>query len=703
MKACLVTALTLSDFVDPQTTISAASIYTGPQLGVLCLASVLINQGVELQVIDLDHLFLDFLASKRQREQNDFFAYAADHITECSCDIFGFSTICSSFPLTLRLAREAKRARVQAHVILGGPQATVVDVPTLRSFPFVDYIVRGEADDTFPALLTALSSPTPAIRLRELQGITFRDGSDVIRTPNASVIEDLDRLPLPAYHLDPHIRNRGSVHMEIGRGCPYACTFCSTNDFFRRNFRLKSTPRMIEQMRHLKSTYGISNFSLVHDMYTIDRKKVVEFCETLLACGEEFHWGCSARTDRIDDELIALMAKAGCRGIFFGIETGSNRLQSVINKHLNLEDATNRIQTANRHGVKTAVALITGFPEETRVDLRDTVHYYVNSCRFDNAEPQISLLAPLAGTPIESQHRSSLIFDEIFSDMSHQGWQQDSEDNELIRKHPDIFPNFYAVPTHHLDRSYFKAVHDFVTLVTTWFRWLPVGLLQDSGDFLAVFDAWESWRRHHPVSGVAEPGKAPYYCRIDFVVDFLEFVNTVYVAELAKVPQAILTLVQCEALYRYNRSEPEVLCDGYPEVVSLTYDSFPYLPSTVCVVHCQRDYRKLIECLRNGSDLDSVPSADVMLVVKQIAKDEIETWQLSTPSQRLLTLCDGNSSVKDIIEQFAAQRFELPGVSAGQAAIFGLRQLLQQGFIGVARQPEAARQITGELKAAAAG
>ena len=84
---------------------------------------------------------------------------------------------------------------------------------------------------------------------------------------------------------------------------------------------------MVQEMKQVKQEYGLGNFSLIHDMYTIDRKQVIAFCNALLACGEDFTWACSARTDCIDDELIALMAKAGCRGIFCGINapTGCRR------------------------------------------------------------------------------------------------------------------------------------------------------------------------------------------------------------------------------------------------------------------------------------------------------------------------------------------------------------------------------------------
>jgi hypothetical protein len=152
------------------------------------------------------------------------------------------------------------------------------------------------------------------------------------------------------------------------------------------------------------------------------------------------------------------------------------------------------------------------------------VHFFIDSLKFDNAEPQLSLLAPLAATPIYEQHKDHLIFDNIFSDMSHQGWRLDQADVDLIKRHPDIFPNFYAVPTTHLDRQYFKAVRDFVTYVATWFRWLPLAMLCDNGDFLAVFDSWSRWldskRAQDPGEGT---GRAPYYTHRKFRRDFLEF------------------------------------------------------------------------------------------------------------------------------------------------------------------------------------
>jgi radical SAM superfamily enzyme YgiQ (UPF0313 family) len=109
-------------------------------------------------------------------------------------------------------------------------------------------------------------------------------------------------------------------------------------------------------MSELRNACGIEWFDLIHDMFTVDRKKVVAFCDAILESGERFYWNCCARTDCIDDELIHLMAKAGCENIFFGIETGSSRIQEVINKNLDLGEATLRNRCTTKHKIMTTVS-----------------------------------------------------------------------------------------------------------------------------------------------------------------------------------------------------------------------------------------------------------------------------------------------------------------------------------------------------------
>src|SRR5207244_3366787 len=112
-------------------------------------------------------------------------------------------------------------------------------------------------------LLDSIASNT--LGLAHIGSLTYRQGGDVARNPSAPVIDDLDALPMPAFHLYPYIAGCRYIPLEAGRGCPFACSFCSTNDFFRRRFRMKSPVVLVQQMQLIKERYGIKSFDLIHD------------------------------------------------------------------------------------------------------------------------------------------------------------------------------------------------------------------------------------------------------------------------------------------------------------------------------------------------------------------------------------------------------------------------------------------------------
>jgi len=177
--------MTIADFVEPQLTIGAASTYTGTQLGVLSLAAVLLEKGLQPHLVDIDQLFLDHIRGLEGSIcADDFFAHLVRQFEDVSFDVCGFSSICSSFPLTLRLAREVKRLHPHTQIILGGPQASVVDVATLEAFPCVDFVVRGEAEVTLPLLLDQLAGAPAAPGLEQIKasrtGVAVR--SDATQT-----------------------------------------------------------------------------------------------------------------------------------------------------------------------------------------------------------------------------------------------------------------------------------------------------------------------------------------------------------------------------------------------------------------------------------------------------------------------------------------------------------------------------------------
>jgi radical SAM superfamily enzyme YgiQ (UPF0313 family) len=678
MKLCLISPPTVIDFNERLVTEFEATqlILEHAPMGILSLAAVLEQQGIESEIVDLNRLFYTYISGDFRRNGVDFCSYAINQFDATRADVFGFSTICSSYPLTLRLARGIREIHGQASIVLGGPQASVVDVATLETFPFVDLIVRGEAEETLPRVLHELSRRQPSFA--NLAGVTYRHGESVLRNPNAPVIEDLDQLPMPAFHLYSYTNSCNFVPVEAGRGCPFACTFCSTNDFFRRRFRLKSAHVLVEQMKTIKRTYNITSFDLIHDMFTVDRKKVVGFCEAVGESGEDLYWGCSARTDCIDDELIDLMAANGCTGIFFGIDSGSDRMQTMMHKRLNLADAAFIIRRANRRGINHTVSLITGFPEETKEDLRCTINFIGESLRHQNAQIQLHLLAPLAETPITTQYEGELIFDDIFSDISFHGWEQDPVERAMIKKHRRLFPNFYAVPTRWLDRQYLREIREFILHGIAKARWLMVLLHRESGDLMSVFDQWIQWSsRERKIAGTVDTSRG-YYSGARFPRDLTRFVESDYL-QSARYPHVIKTIV--DLVNAIQDFEGKSYRAKLLRVSLENLDSRPEIANDARCLVVSADYMRLMRALKRRERLDSIPIQQVPLgLLKE--QNEIKVVQLTDTSYELMQLCDGARTIKQIAGQFSAVR--TLGVSPLKASIYGLASLARLGLISIA-------------------
>jgi radical SAM superfamily enzyme YgiQ (UPF0313 family) len=690
MKVCLISAPTANQFDGRVVGEAEASRIMGElaPVGILSLAAVLEAKGLQPEVVDLNRVYYEWLRDSN-RDKSDFCSFAGSYFAARDFDFFGFSTVCSSYPVTLRIAAEVKRAHPKSVVVLGGPQASVVDVATMSAFPSIDLVVRGEAEQTLPELVDALGGGQS---LAAVPGITFRRQNEIVRNPAAPVVANLDALPFPAFHLFPDVRHCRHFPLELGRGCPFSCTFCSTNDFFRRNFRLKSPTQMIADMRRVRRTYDINSFELVHDMFTVDRKRVVAFCEALLESKRQdpedsFIWGCSARTDCVDEDLIALMSRAGCRGIFFGIETGSRRMQKVIDKGLELNDSAERVRSCDKFKINTAVSLMAGFPDETMNDLRDTAAFFVDSLRYDHADPQLSILAPLAATPITTQHKDSLVLNDDVADMSFRGWRQQPEDHAIIAAHPEIFSSFYSTPLPHLDREFLKELRDFLLSGMRAFRKLLLGLHQDSGDIVDVFQQWLHWRT---VNGIhfSNGDRTIYYAQSQFPADFLEFVRGQYVPA-SKAPLAITALVEYEAAVRAGDSgdDQKQLADDplFQDSDDLLFpDSRLRLLPGVKVVNLPADYHEIVRRLRHKSPLHDVPSRSVKLAIRKVPAGSAEVRQLTPLSAELLGLCEDGLTVREITGEFLLRNIEIPGVPTNKLCLAGIEILRQQGLIALA-------------------
>lgn len=665
-----------TDFVDRgevQSRQVVASART-PKLGILALAAVLEQAGYQPVVFDLDSAYSEYIASFGGAQVEDFPAWVSPRIRSTGAGLFGFSSICSSYPLSIRVAESLKRLEPGCTVLFGGPQASVVDRATLTAFPFVDFILRGEAD--FSVLLF-LEQWTGQRQFQRVPGLTWRSPFGIQRNPDAPAIDDLDDLPLPAYHLNPNELDPDYVYLELGRGCPFSCTFCSTNDFFRRKFRVKSPARMLIDMRTVAARYGYQRFDLVHDMFTVDRRRVVSFCEAMIESGEGFRWSCSARTDCVDSDLLHLMARAGCEGIFFGIEAGSKRMQRIIDKDLDLAEARAAVETADGLGIRTTVSVITGFPEETESDLRDTLEVLMHSLRHPLSSPQLNILAPLAGTPISSQHKDRMILEEIGSHISYPGHSQNLAERELIRAHPDIFPNFYLIPTPDLDRSLLLELREFLLMGCERLRWLMVALHQLGP---GILDAFRAWRLHRLAlyPGMSAGALRHYYtldtARND-LADFLRGRTAEFGGSAVEALIAYQTTLANALLASPARPEQ-------PAVSSrITARSIPVPAPDVHVLEMDWDIQAVIDSLKAGVPFSASNTRHYYRTAAS-RPGRRGLMEITPLIARSLAICDGRNTAAD----FAAHvgpLLDCPQPLRAYAAKSLLKRLRDNGIVEI--------------------
>ena len=459
----------------------------------------------------------------------------------------------------------------------------------------------------------------------------------------------MDTLPSPAYHLTQELRGAPTAALEIGRGCPFSCTFCSTNDFFRRNFRLRSPERLLGEMRAIAAEYRIKDFTLTHDMFTVDRRRVRAFCQAMIASGEEFTWSCSARTDSVEEELLQLMARAGCRSIFLGVETGSQRMQKLIDKHLDLRRAEEIVETAEKLGISTTVSLITGFPEETWDDVRQTMDFFMTSARCPHSNPQLNLLAPLAATPIYSKHKDELVLTEICSDMSHQSLYQDEADLELIRLYPEIFPNFYLVPIPHLDRPTLFELREFVTIGIERFRWLLCAIHQTAADIFSFFLGWRNYRLSLPPT-LQAPELRQYYRTPQFRIDFLDFVHV----RLPEADAVVKTFLEYEAAVSLSSSaQPDRSREKLPQGADLRWTDIPGTRSDIRVIELSWNMQEAIEALKLRTTA-ALARGPHFYAQQKAPSGEYQLSTISDWMARLLNACDGKQTIEQAQEQFSS-------------------------------------------------
>lgn len=287
-------------------------------------------------------------------------------------DWIGITAMTPVVPQALSLARSCRRLFPDTPIVMGGAHATVLPDDLLRH-PELDCAVRGEGEQT----LTELVEGTP---YTDIPGLSWRRGGEVVHNPDRPLLENLDQLPSPAWHRLPMGRYRPglgtyrqlpAMSLMSGRGCPNRCTYCF--NIFGRRVRRQSPERVVDEIHRLNHDHGIRQIQFYDDTFTLQRAWLEEFCERLLRELPGVSWTCYGRVDRVDAHSLALMARAGCHQICFGVESGDAEVLGTIDKRIGPDQVRRAVSLARRAGIEPRGTFMFGNQGETEATMQRTL------------------------------------------------------------------------------------------------------------------------------------------------------------------------------------------------------------------------------------------------------------------------------------------------------------------------------------------
>ena len=371
------------------------SIFRFPPLGLGYLASCLRKRNISAELVDCTFL--------TQEE-------AIRRVEQSNAKIIGIQ---SMFSMKRKALEFARTFRDNCELLVaGGPQPTANPKDFLDEF---DVAVVGEGEQTIVELAEHFERDAD---LSKVNGIAYSVGTEgkVKLTPSRGFIQNLDGIPFPARksfdnkaYMTYYSKNFGYTTTSImtSRGCPFQCDFCS-RPVFGKHFRTRSASNIVDEMKEVDAL-GYDRLWFADDCFTLDRKRLIDICNEIIQKRVSIGWECLSRVDTVDTTVAHKMKQAGCVRMFFGIESGNNRILSLMNKQITTQQAEKAVKAANKAGIQVGAFFIVGYPGEDRKTVLDTIKF-ASSLPLDYLS--FTLPYPIPGTPLYERVRNTVIDDE---------------------------------------------------------------------------------------------------------------------------------------------------------------------------------------------------------------------------------------------------------------------------------------------------
>jgi anaerobic magnesium-protoporphyrin IX monomethyl ester cyclase len=354
-------------------------------LGIGYLAAVLEKNQYEVDVIDCQTLKLSYEQFRSE-------------ISKRQPNMVGITSTTLTYKSALHIAKIAKEVYPNCLTILGGCHATFWDDKALQECPHLDIIVRKEGENTLLELVQRIEAGKS---YHDVLGTTCRKNDQILKNPDRPYIENLDELPFPAHHLWPIERlkkhGKATFPMMTSRGCVYWCDFCTAVRMFGRKYRMRSPKNVVDELEFVNKTYGADHFDFYDDAFTVDQHRTEEICREIRKRKLNIKWNCETRVDMVTKELLLKMRKAGCRDVWFGVESGSQQVLDDMSKGISINQTIRAFNWAKEAGIMIVASVILGFPGETKETAWETVKFVE---KIKPTDVGYYVATPYPGTPL---------------------------------------------------------------------------------------------------------------------------------------------------------------------------------------------------------------------------------------------------------------------------------------------------------------
>jgi radical SAM superfamily enzyme YgiQ (UPF0313 family) len=340
-------------------------------LGVLYIAALLRQHGVDVRVLDadIDGMTVDEIVAD---------------ILGWEPDLVGFSMMTPQLITGLEASARLKQVRPDLRIVLGGAHLDSTHADVFSMDDCFDFAIYGEGEFPLLEVVQNMQKHGTADLRKSVEGvgnvIWRNEDGEVVENPSRPFLADLDVLPPVDYEMVdvskysiPTMAGNYVISMMLSRGCPFRCTFCDAPQVMGKKFRYFSMERIMRDIRFYSEKYDCKNFVFKDSTFTPNKKWAAELCDRLIESGLNIKWRCNTRVHLVPQPLLEKMKQAGCYVINFGVESGDPQILKNIKKEVKIEDIYDAHKRSRKLGIRTYATFLMGNPGETDETAQKTI------------------------------------------------------------------------------------------------------------------------------------------------------------------------------------------------------------------------------------------------------------------------------------------------------------------------------------------